>query len=154
MKSEDVRLDDKDFAVLDALSRNARQSIFQMAKKLNIPPTTLHNRIRKLRANGVIKNYSIQVDREKMGQNICALIFLYLDNSKLEPTSRHGGLARQLTKLSNVDEVFETTGACDIIVKAYGSSIRDITDFVINSVREFKGVTKTETIIALSEFRK
>jgi len=42
----------------------------------------------------------------------------------------------------------------DIIVKVYGSNIRDITDFVLNKVREVSGVVKTETVITLSEIRK
>ncbi len=150
----EYKLDEKDFAIIDALERNAKQSVFQLAKKISIPPTTIHNRIRKLKKNGVIKSYSIRVDHEKMGQNVCALVFLYLDNNALEPKSKKGGLARELLKFSNVDEVFETTGSIDVIVKVYGENIHSITDFVINNIREVKGVIKTETIIALSDKRK
>ncbi|VVC03384.1 putative HTH-type transcriptional regulator [Candidatus Bilamarchaeum dharawalense] len=148
---EDVKLDDKDFAIIDILSRNAKQSIFQLAKKLNIPPTTIHNRIKKLRANGVIRNYVVQLDREKMGQKVCALVFVSLDNNLLESKSKKGGLARELIKYPNVDEIFETSGTVDIIVKVYGTNIKDITEFVINTIREVKGVIKTETVFALSE---
>jgi DNA-binding Lrp family transcriptional regulator len=148
------KLDEKDFAIIDALERNAKQSVFQLTKKTGIPPTTIHNRIRKLKQNCVITGYSIRVDHEKMGQNVCALVFLYLDNNALEPKSKKGGLARELLKFQNVDEVFETTGSIDVIVKVYGANIKEITDFVINNIREIKGVAKTETIIALSEKRK
>lgn len=150
----EYKLDEKDFAILDLLQQNARQSVFQIAKKTGIPPTTIHNRIRKLKHNGVIERYSIHISREKTGQNVCALVFVYLNNDLLESSSKKGGLARQFAKYPNVGEVFETTGACDIIVKVYGSSIKELTDFVINKIREVKGVTKTETIIALSEFMK
>jgi DNA-binding Lrp family transcriptional regulator len=147
----EVKLDSKDFAILDELQKNAKRSVFQLAKKLNIPPTTIHNRIRKLKKNGVIQSYIVRVDREKMGQDICALIFVSLNNNELEPSSKKSGLAIRLAKYSNVDAVFETSGSIDIIVKVYGKDIREITDFVINQIREVKGVVKTETIIALSE---
>lgn len=149
-----MKIDDKDFAILDMLGKNARQSVFQLAKKLNIPPTTIHNRIKKLRTTGVICNYTVRLDREKMGQNICALVFVSLDNNLLEPKSKKGGLARELIKFSNVDEVLETSGSVDIIVKIYGASIKDITEFVINTIREFRGVIKTESVFVLSEAKK
>lgn len=147
-------LDEKDFAILDVLKENARQSVFQLAKKTAIPPTTIHNRVRKLKENGIIEGYSIRINREKTGQAVCALVFVYLDNNALEPSSKKGGLARKLSKYGQVDEVFETTGAVDVIVKVYGKSIKDITDFVINNIREIKGVAKTETIITLSVIKK
>ena len=99
---KETLLDDKDFAILDELMKNARQSVFQIAKKTNIPPTTIHNRVRKMKANGVISGYTVRVDREKTGQNICALVFVSLDNNSLEASSRKGGLARQLLSVESV----------------------------------------------------
>ncbi|GEM_PF-627569 len=147
-------IDERDFAILDALKENAKQSVFQLAKKTAIPPTTIHNRMRKLKENGVIEGYSIRINHEKLGQAVCALVSVYLNNDALEPSSKKGGLAKKLSKYSQVDEIFETTGAVDIIVKVYGKNIKEITEFIINNIREIKGVAKTETIIALSEVRK
>ncbi len=148
-----LKLDTKDFVILDALQENAKRSVFQLAKKINIPPTTIHNRIRKLKEKGVIEAYVARINREKIGQTLCALIFVSVNNNELEASSKKGGLARQIAKYPNVDEVFETTGNIDLIVKVYGRDIKEITDFVINKIREFKGVVKTETVIALSEIK-
>jgi Lrp/AsnC family transcriptional regulator for asnA, asnC and gidA len=71
-----LKLDDRDFEILEALRENAKLSVFQLSKKTGIPPTTIHNRIKKLRQNGVITNYTIKFDREKLGQGFCALIFI------------------------------------------------------------------------------
>ncbi len=151
---DELKLDSKDFAILDALQENAKRSVFQLAKKINIPPTTIHNRMKKLKSLGVITGYVARIDRVKIGQAVCALVSVSLNNNELETSSKKGGLARQIAKYPNVDEVFETTGTVDIIVKVYGKDIKEITEFVINKIREVKGVVKTETIIALSETRK
>lgn len=150
----EIKLDDKDFVLLDELRKNAKQSVFQLAKKTAIPPTTIHNRLKKLRENKIIKGYTVLIDREKIGQNLCALIFIYLDNNLLEPASKEGGLAKQLAKHACVDEVFEMAGTIDVVVKVYGTDIKDITEFVINKIRQIKGVAKTETHVALSEKRR
>ena len=147
----EAKLDEKDFAILDALRKNAKRSVFQLAKKTGIPPTTVHNRINKLRKEEVIKNYTIEIDREKIGHKVCALVSIFLNNSELESSSKKGGLARQLREYPNVGKIFETTGSVDIIVQVYGKDIKEISEFVINNIREVKGVGKTETVIALSE---
>lgn len=145
-----TELDEKDLAILDALQKNAKQSVFQLAKKTAIPPTTIHNRLKKLKENKIIKKYTIEIDREKIGQHVCALIFVYLNNSELDIGSKKGGLAKKIRNFSNVTKVFETTGSIDLIVQLYGKDIKEITNFVINHIREIKGVIKTETVIALS----
>lgn len=149
-----IKLDDTDFAILDALQKNARQSIFQIARKIIVPPTTVHNRIKKLRNNGVISGYTVNINREKIGQTICALVLVYLNNNELEAKSKKGGLARMLLKHPSILEVFETAGDFDLVVKIYGQDIKDVTRVVIDEIREIRGVEKTETIIALSELRK
>ena len=147
----EFKLDEKDFVILDALKKNAKQSVFQLAKKLNIPPTTIHNRLEKLKKNEVITHYTIEIDPYKIGKNVCALVFVYLNNNELESFSKKGGLAKRLRSLPYVGKVFETTGTIDVIVQVYGKDIKEITNFVINNIREIKGVVKTETVIALSE---
>ncbi|VVC71642.1 putative HTH-type transcriptional regulator [uncultured archaeon] len=146
--------DEKDAAILGALRENARQSVIQLTRKTRIPPTTIHHRLAKMKKAGVITQYTIRVDRKKLGLKICALIFVTVDNARLEPESKKGGLAKRLLKYPQVEEVFETTGTIDVIVKVYGKDVEDVTDFVIHHIREIAGVTRTETVIALSEAMK
>ncbi len=150
----EIKLDSKDFEILAALKENAKQSVLQLSKKTKIPPTTIHNRMKKLKKNKVITGYTIRINREKMGLDVCALIFVYVDNTQLEPESKKGGLAEKLSKHHQVDEVFEIAGNIDVIVKVYGKTINDITDFVLHNIREVKGVRRTETVIALTERKK
>ncbi|HIH20840.1 TPA: Lrp/AsnC family transcriptional regulator [Candidatus Micrarchaeota archaeon] len=150
----ELKLDDKDFDILAALRENSRQSVIQLARKTRIPPTTIHNRVKKLRESGVIEGYGIRLNKEKMGFSTCALVSVFLDNNLLETSSKKGGLAERLFKHPRVDEVFETTGSVDIIVKVLGKDIKEITDTVINHIREVKGVARTETVIALSNRQK
>lgn len=146
--------DEKDLALLAALRENAKQSVFQLARKTRIPPTTIHNRLKKLRSRGVIQKYTVRLDRKKMGLNVCGLVFLFVENTQLEPSSRKGGLARGLMRYPQVEEVFETTGSIDVIVKVHARNVEELTEFVINHLREIPGVKRTETVIALSELMR
>ncbi|MFH1448785.1 MAG: Lrp/AsnC family transcriptional regulator [Candidatus Micrarchaeota archaeon] len=150
----ELKVDEKDFEILEALKKNAKLSVLQLSRKTRIPPTTIHNRIKKLKQHKVITNYTIKLDREKIGQDFCAVVFIYLDNSALPPEFKKGGLAKHLFCFPQVDEVFEVAGTIDVIIKIYGKNIKEITEFIINNVRELKGVTRTETVVLLSEKSK
>ena len=99
---DEIKLDSKDFEILAALRENAKQSVFQLSKKTKSPPTTIHNRIRKLKENKVIKGYTISIDREKTGQKICALVFVYLDITHLGEESKKGGLLKSLQSIQKL----------------------------------------------------
>jgi len=53
-----VKLDDKDWQILEILKDNAKLTSHKISKKTAIPITTVHNRIKKLEMNGIIKKYA------------------------------------------------------------------------------------------------
>jgi len=68
-----MTLDKTDLKIIEALKTNAKQTTSQISKKFNIPITTVHNRIKKLEKNGVIKTYSPVLDYHKLGKFIYAI---------------------------------------------------------------------------------
>ena len=76
-------IDEKDKLIIDALRQNARLSTKQIAKKANIPITTVFNRIRNLEKNGIIKGYSCVIDNKKLGKGISAHILININFDKL-----------------------------------------------------------------------
>ena len=63
-----MELDQKDKKILQILKENANLTTSQIAKKTAIPITTVHNRIKKLNKEKVIKNYTLNLDFEKIGK--------------------------------------------------------------------------------------
>ena len=101
---EEFKLNEKDLLILEKLKENSRLSVLQLSRKTGIPPTTIHNRIKRLREHKVITNYTIRVDREKTGQGFCALVFVYLNNSALPQRFKKGGLAKHIYSFSQVSQ--------------------------------------------------
>ena len=58
-------MDDKDEQILQILKENSKLSTHQISKKTRIPITTVHNRIKKLKKEEIIKKYSIIIDKKK-----------------------------------------------------------------------------------------
>ena len=71
------RLPDKvDRVIIDALARDARIGVTELAEMADISRATAYNRIKRLTDDGVIRGYSAVVDHARMGLGITALILV------------------------------------------------------------------------------
>ena len=112
-KQEPVKteLDDLDRKILKFLHNDSRMPFTNIAKKLNVPDTTVHFRVKKLKELGVIKKFSIVVPPESLGLNIVALINLKVGGHIVEDISvkRLHELTEYLSKMESVKFVANTT---------------------------------------------
>ena len=144
--------DEKDIDILNLLNKDAKLTSLQISKKTGIPATTIHNRIKKMEANGIILRYSIVTDTKKLGIKIKAYIMVCVEY--MTPAGRkisQTELAQEIKKYPLVDEVCIITGGTDILVKVHSKDIDELNDFIINKLRSIDGVAKTDTMVVLSE---
>jgi len=68
MRTKRRGIDNKDKQILSILQEDGRVSFRKMAKLLGIPHTTTYERVKKLKEIGVIKKFTIEIDRKKLQQ--------------------------------------------------------------------------------------
>src|SRR3989338_399779 len=145
-----VNLDEKDYAILDALRHKGRASSQQISKKTKLPISTVHNRIRKMQDSGIIRGYTVIVDEKKTGM-VGAYVLVVVNYHPPDGTTiNQYELAQKIKKIPCVIEVSMTTGATDILVKVQGKNMDELNEFVTRQLRSFKGVDKTQTLVILS----
>lgn len=148
-------LDEKDKKILEMLLEDSSLSTHKISKKTLIPVTTVLNRIRKLKNFGIIKKYTIEVDKEKLGKTVGAYIFVITDNNVVKASGLgKGGLIKKILSNPMVESADRIAGNIDIIVKVSTSGIKELNDYIANTLREYQGVIRTETLIILSPFTK
>ena len=146
-------IDDKDMHILEVLKRNAKLSINKIAKKTGIPVATVHHRIKKLEADGVIEGYTVKIDKKKLGRNVVGYILIKVNY----PTGEHidqEEIIQRLSKHEYVDDASTLTGDVDIILKFSVPSIDELNKFLLKYIRELKGVGETKTLISLKNVEK
>lgn len=62
-----VKLDATDFKILAELVDNAKNSYAEIGRKLSLHPNVVAYRVNKLEKSGIIKDYTAEVDLEKLG---------------------------------------------------------------------------------------
>lgn len=143
-------VDDKDESIIRELERNSKQTTSQLAKRTRIPITTVHNRIKKLEQEGVITGYGIEVDYDKLGLPLEAVILVSVTYRGGQTRLNQEEVAKEIKKLG-AHEVLIITGDEDILVRVRAENVSSLNDFVTHKLRAVPGVDKTKTLLVLSK---
>ncbi len=146
------KIDDKDWKVIECLKENGRWSVQKISKQTRIPITTVHNRLKKLNREGVIKKYSIVLDYKKVGIPLASYVLITVDYKGLQERElSQYDLAKELLKKKEVESAAMITGLTDIILKIRVANIDELNRFITVDLRNVMGIEKTQTILILNE---
>lgn len=94
----DNELDQLDYAILGEMVNKARIPIIELAKKLNSTPIIIRGKLKKLEQKGIIIQYRIGIDLNKLGLELYKVII------KLDKYTKDDEL-KLLTYLSNIPNI-------------------------------------------------
>lgn len=106
------KLDKLDLLILKYLQENPKPRIRDLAKKLQIPKSTIYYRVRQLEKRGVIRKYGVFLDSEKLGYEYNVVILV---RGKYGP-KYHEEIGKFLSKSPYVQAVYYVLGDIDFIV--------------------------------------
>ena len=115
-------LDDKDRKILGILEDNGRLSIQDISSKLNIPPSTIHNRIKRMENTKVIEGYSVKLNEKIMERDFT--VYMLVNGS----TGNY--LEREFLQKKEIIEVSGITVEYDLIIKMQFQDISNYNDFL------------------------
>ena len=145
-------MDDKDKKILDVLKENSKLSTQRISKKISIPITTVHHRIKKLEEEGIIKKYTVVLDYKKIGKPISAFVLINVDYKLLKQIKKtQDDLTKKLKLHHSVEEASRITGGTDLIIKIRVKDVDELDDFVTMYLRNLDGIEKTQTMVILNE---
>ncbi len=147
------KMDNNDTKLLQLLHKDSKLSVQQLAKETGLPPTTVHNRIKRMEKEGIIKSYTADIDWKKAGKPVMAYVLVSFEY--ILPTGgrvQQEDSAKEIKGMQGVEEVSVLTGGADIIVKVRAKDLDELNDFVVRKLRNVAGVDKTQTMIVLSSY--
>lgn len=146
-----MQLDEKDLDILELLKVNSEMTSSQISKKTKMPITTVYNRIKKMKQIGVIKNFTVNVDYEKIGKALTAYILLTVNQSLSNKNISQSEIGNKIKMLEDVESVDIVTGVIDMLIKARVKSMHNLNNLLTNKLRKIDGVDKTQTMMVLEE---
>ncbi len=138
-------MDKKDQIILTQLLEDSRSSVRSIAKKTKIRPSTVHQRITKLKQDGVIEKFTVKLDNAKAGQGFIVFMFV-----KTKPSVV---LSKKILSDKRIREIFGITGEYDLLIKMKFSDVVDFNDFIIK-FRAEEEVETTHTMVATATIKE
>ena len=144
------KLDDKDLKILDLLKEHADYSTREIAKKTLLPITTIHNRIQKLRKQGVIQRYTIDVDYSRLDRNFVAYVLVSVNLRYLKTQNKtQYDIIKEMRKFHFVERVDIVTGLTDLVVIMRTKDVEEFDKCLMTKLQLIEGVEKTQSLIVI-----
>jgi len=145
-----TKLDEKDKKILELLESHAEYTTRQIAKKVNLPITTVHNRIRKLKTQGIIKKYTVELDYSALEKNFVAYILISanLEMLKAKHKSQYD-LVNDIRKFYFVERVDIVAGGTDLVVLMRVKDVQEFDNCLLNKLQLVEGIDKTQALIVI-----
>jgi len=141
-------MDDLDFRILQALQMNGRTKKTTLARELNVPTTTLVERIRRLENNQVIKDYQANIDPSKLDLLVQAFISVSLDHHQ---KNRIRSIENDIQKIPYVRACYHVAGRFDYLLHIAAKDVNHLGELVKKQIAAIAGIGKIETFIIFSE---
>jgi len=142
----DYQIDNLDRDILRLLMADATLPFSEIAKKLIVSNGTIHVRVGKLKAAGVICGSSFRINSSKLGYDICAFIGVFLEKG-----SFYHDVSEALATIDDIVELHYTTGVYSLFLKVQCKDTSGLRDLLSEKIQKIKGIQRTETIISLEE---
>lgn len=139
-------MDEMDISLIQALRRDGRASVSQLAADLGVTRATVKARLDRLRSTGEIAGFTVQTRADVAAHPVRGLMMLGIEGRGTET------VMRALVGMVEVQAVHSTNGTWDLIVEI-GTGTLDALDAVLFRIRRMAGVTRSETSLLLSTWR-
>ncbi|MCA1441459.1 Lrp/AsnC family transcriptional regulator [Ensifer sp. IC4062] len=137
-------MDVTDRKIIGILAEDARTSLTDIGAAVDLSPSAVNERIRRLVANGIIRRFTLDVDHRALGLDVLAFVWIALSADADEAEFRAFMAAHPV-----VAECHHVTGAWSYCVKIRMPTLADIEPF-LSELKARRYLARSETVIALS----
>lgn len=141
-------LDDLDVQILDILQKESQVSNAELARRVNLSPSAMHARIKRLENEGFIDKQVAILNQEKLGFDLLCFIFM---STNIHQAEKLEVLETELQSMPEVLECHCLTGEYDYLLKVANRDRKELERFIrkLNKL----GITKIQTSLALREIK-
>jgi Lrp/AsnC family leucine-responsive transcriptional regulator len=133
-------LDDTDLAIVRALQANARATYTE----IGLSAASVHERVHRLEARGVIRAYRAEIDPEVLGRGVLSLVSV-LSTDSIDAAATEAGMAA----IEQVETAYNVAGEDSYVLVVRTHSIAELSE-VLQRLQAVDGVARTRTSVVLA----
>ena len=143
-------LDKIDRALLTALQKNARISNADLARQVDLSPSGLQKRLRKLQAQGLIKSFTTILNRQALGYDMMCMVHITLNRHTQDGIQKFRTVIQDIPE---VQECYQMTGMDDYLLKVIVQNVEHLEQFLTHTLTPIPAIDRFRTSIVLKEVK-
>jgi len=148
---EPITLDEKDRAILRLLQEDAKITVREIAGRVHLSTTPVHERIKRMEDTGVILRYATLVDHSKVKKGLMAICYVSLK----EHNKRSGGkFIKTIQELPEVIECYIISGEFDFQLKVVVENMDAYYDFHVNKLGQLENVGHVQSTFVMGVIKQ
>ena len=145
----DIHLDKTDLYILQEMQANARVSNIDLARELEMAPSAVLERVKKLENRKVITRYRGVINPEALDQKLLAFVFI-----KATDGLGQSQAGNALAKIPEVQEVHHNAGEDCYLVKVRTADSASLMALMRNRFSKIPNILSTKTTIVLETVKE
>lgn len=136
-------MDDLDRKIIAALTEDGRAPYSRIAEDLGVATTTVHQRAKRLKEQGIIRGTRVIVDWEAIGLPVTAVVSVEAPNEESLSVA-----AEKLAAIPHIQNCYATTGEFDLILTVRAKSSEHLGE-LLDAIRRITP-GRSRTIVVLN----
>ena len=141
-------MDELDRDILVALQREGRKSNLALSRQLDLSPSAMLGRVRRLEDSGAIRGYRAVVDPAALGIAVQAMVVVKLREHSEEAIREFEAAVKGVL---GVRACYHVTGQFDMVMVLALRDLDHLSQMIRVDLAKIPGVTQLETMLILAE---
>jgi Lrp/AsnC family transcriptional regulator, leucine-responsive regulatory protein len=142
--------DELDRAILEELQVNGRISNADLARKIHLSQSAVHNRIKRLEKKGIVRRYVALLNREALGYGLLCLVHVSLEKHQPEAWQ---SFRNAVDALPAVLECYRLTGDFDAVMKVVVEDTGELDKLLHKTIATLPGVNRVKADVVIQEVK-
>ncbi len=150
-EGKDGIMDPLDKKILEVLQRRGRITNVELARRNNLSPSSMLERVRRLEERGVITGYQAVLDPKTLGYRVRAMVLITLSHHQMGSIDAFEASIRAIPEVSGC---YHLAGQYDYLVQLIVRDIDHLGEVIKHTIGGIGGVEKQETLLVLSTIKE
>jgi DNA-binding Lrp family transcriptional regulator len=146
-----IQLDERDLAILRILQQNARATVKEIADQINLSTTPVHERIKRLESQGVIKQYATLLQPAKVQKGLMVICYVSL---KQHNKSAGAKFIKSILEMPEVIECYNISGEFDFMLKVVAEHMDDYYHFHVNKLSQAENIGHLQSVFVMGVIKE
>jgi DNA-binding Lrp family transcriptional regulator len=146
-----VTLDEKDYAILRLLQTNAKMTVREIATRVHLSTTPVHERIKRMEDEGVILQYATLLNHARIRKGLMAICHLSLKEHNKKSGSK---FIKTIQEFPEVIEFYIISGEFDFMLKVVTETMDDYYDFHVNKLGLVENIGQVQSSFVMGVIKQ